>query len=206
LAKKKPKTMHPLTGPIEVDGKLVAEDGGEVTPALQKIYEYDQQSKQGSKEVFFGDEGEVEQPLQEIKQAPLTKTQTSIIADTFEVPKYCDKCYLQDKCPQFGRGSTCYYRINVNINDQNSLVELLKTLLEIQGERVLFGRFIEQMEGGYNDRNLSEEMERLMRLVGVFKDILSESKDEISIKMKGTEAVKSVGILSQIFGDGGKDD
>lgn len=199
MATKKSKFKQQINGPTEnEDGQLVAEDGGEVTPALQEIYEFAEEKKEQKLQKVYKDRG--------ADLAPIVGSKP-VLADTLNVPKYCEHCYLQDKCTNFDPEATCYYRTKVSISEPADMIELLKMMIEMQGERVLFGRFIEQTEGGYVDRNLSEEIKRLMDLMKDFKDLMSE-REEISIKVKGKEAVKSAGsgtgILSEIFGSGGK--
>lgn len=134
-----------------------------------------------------------------------------IIADHFEVPRFCDSCYLIDRCPHYKPNATCYFRNQVRVSDANSIAEILKLLIEMQTERVLFASFIEKMEGGYTDANLSKEIKMLMEMMKDFKEIAARPQDEVTIKIKGNPA-KAVGeqtqqgggILSQIFGGGMK--
>lgn len=147
----------------------------------------------------------------EVKQAPSNIT---VKADQLGVPRLCDQCYLIDKCPHYKQGASCYFRNQVQIDSPNSLLELTKLMLELQGERVLFGSFIEKSEGGYIDANLSKEMKLMMDLMKDFKDLISTPQDEISIKIKGSAAKGSEGdggdggneggggILQQLFGGG----
>lgn len=144
----------------------------------------------------------------ETKPAP----KGDIRADHLEVPRLCDQCYLIDKCPYYKQGASCYFRNQVRVEDPQSLLELTKLLLELQGERVLFGSFIEKSEGGYVDANLSKEIKLMMELMKDFKELTMKPQDEISIKIKGSPAASageatannpgSGGILSQIFGGG----
>lgn len=157
------------------------------------------------------------QPLKVERRAPARPAPQSntVVADQLGVPKFCDQCYLIDKCPHYKQGATCYFQNRVRVTGPQDLLELMRMMLEIQGERVLFGRFIEQSEGGYPDANLSKEMKMLMDLMKDFKEMLSTDQDEISIRIKGSGATRAVaqeesrsagGILSQIFGGGGKND
>lgn len=185
---KKSKAIKPITGAKEVDGELVAEDGGEVTPALQEIYDYDEELKENNRKKDF------------IDRTPVVANKNGIVAEVFDVPKVCENCYLQDKCQHFDEDSTCVFRNKVSIETPGDMMNLIKMLIEIQGERIIFGRFIEQMEGGYVDKNLSEEIRRMFDMIKQFKDIMTDG-EEISVKIKGKEAVKSGGgILSEIFG------
>lgn len=194
---KKSRTKEMVVGPEVIEGELVAEDGGEVTPALQEIYDFDTARKEENTSLLVDDTPrELAQP----------KTQTAIIADTFNVPKACRSCYLQDKCNHFSEDAACHYQIQVNIDSPEDLMSLMKLLIEKQGERVLFGMFIERTEGGYVDRNLSEEMMRTMDMIERFKNVFTKGNDdEITVKVKGKDALQTAaksGVLSQIFGGG----
>lgn len=144
----------------------------------------------------------------ESKPAPISAT---VKADQLGMPKLCDQCYLIDKCPHYEEGASCYFRNAVKVESAGSMLDIMKMMLEMQGERVMFGRFIEQSEGGYIDANLSKEMKLMMDLMKDFKDLISDPQDEISIKVKGSAArgggstetpqgQNAGGILSQIFG------
>lgn len=143
------------------------------------------------------------------KQAPNTP---AVMGQQLGMPKLCDQCYLIDKCPHYKENASCYFQNAVNIEKPEDLLELTKMMLNMQGERVMFGRFIEQSEGGYIDANLSKEMKLMMELMKDFKDLMTGPQDEISIKVKGNPAraageaqganPSSGGILSQLFGGG----
>lgn len=192
MTKKKSKAKDQVKGPNE-EFDFVAEDGGEVTEEIEEIYNYDKEKKAEKKNY-----------RDRLPAVPDNKT--AIIADTFEVPRVCENCYLQDRCNFYEEDATCRFRTQVSINNPQDIFELIKMLMEIQGERVIFGRFIEMMEGGYVDRNLSEEIKRLMELMKNFKEIVKE-EESINISIRGKEAVKGGGgILSQIFGGGDSKD
>jgi hypothetical protein len=67
----------------------------------------------------------------------------------------------------------------------------------MQGQRVAFMRYAEELNGGYADPNTSQEMDRLLKLVGSVKDL--ETNKEV-ITMTASRQT-SGGILSSIFGD-----
>ena len=67
----------------------------------------------------------------------------------------------------------------------------------MQGQRVAFMRFSEEMNGGYADPNLSQEIDRLLKLVGQVKEMES-NKEFIQIT---AQRQSSSGVLSAIFGD-----
>lgn len=136
--------------------------------------------------------------------APVVSDKT-INSTLKQVPKLCDQCYLIDKCPHYVKGNTCYFRNQINVQNSESLIDLMKMMLEMQGERVLFGRLIEQSEGGYIDQNLSKEMKLLMDLMKDFKEVIAPPQETLTIKATGP-ASGGGGILSQLFGGGGGGD
>lgn len=108
----------------------------------------------------------------------------------------CNNCYLAPRCPAFKEHSECAYRIPVELRTKEQLRSALASILEMQTSRVLFARFAEELEGQGMDPMLSQEMERLFKLVKEFKDI-EDTRDLVRFEM---EARGSSGVLSRIFG------
>jgi hypothetical protein len=77
------------------------------------------------------------------------------------------------------------------------LKSLLTAIVEMQGQRVAFMRFAEEMNGGYADPNVSQEIDRLFKLVANLKD-LETNKEFVQIT---ASRQTSGGVLSAIFGD-----
>jgi hypothetical protein len=73
-------------------------------------------------------------------------------------------------------------------------------MIEMQGQRVAFMRFSEEMSGGYADPNLSQELDRLFKLIKTTKE-LDDSREFIRMTV---ERQGSSGVLSQIFGEKAK--
>jgi hypothetical protein len=67
----------------------------------------------------------------------------------------------------------------------------------MQGQRVAFMRFAEEMSGGYADPNVSQEIDRLFKLIKTTKE-LDDSREFIRMTV---ERQGSAGVLSSIFGD-----
>jgi hypothetical protein len=109
----------------------------------------------------------------------------------------CDSCYLASRCPAFQEHVECAYKIPVEIKTKDQLQAVLTAMLEMQTSRVLFARFAEELEGQGMDPNLSNEMDRLFKLMKEFKEI-SDTRDLVRIEM---EARGSSGVLSRIFGE-----
>ena len=108
----------------------------------------------------------------------------------------CDSCSLAVVCPLHTPGSSCKYAIPVEIRNRDQLLGILHSLLEMQGQRVAFGFFSEQLQGGYPDANLSSELDRFMTMTQRVKDI-QDNRDFLKVTVEGrTQA----GVLSRLFG------
>ena len=68
----------------------------------------------------------------------------------------------------------------------------------MQGQRVAFMRFTEEMNGGYADPNVSQEIDRLFKLIKTVKE-LDDSTSFIKMTVESKNA--GAGVLSNIFGD-----
>jgi hypothetical protein len=110
--------------------------------------------------------------------------------------RQCDSCSLAVLCPLFDSGSSCRYAIPVEIRTRDQLLGILQSLLEMQGQRVAFGFFSEQLQGGYPDANLSAELDRFMRMTQSVKDI-QDNRDFLKVTVEGRA---QSGVLRRLFG------
>ena len=125
-----------------------------------------------------------------LRQAPVISNQS--------VPlRQCNTCFVAASCPAFKENNTCAFNLPIEVKTREQLKALLTAIIEMQGQRVAFMRFAEEMNGGYADPNVSQEMDRLFKLVKVVKE-LEENKEFIRIT---AERQSSGGVLSAIFGD-----
>ena len=139
-------------------------------------------------------------------------TQTTIEADETgkpvlkEIPvlhskgtslRQCNTCFVAANCPAFKSDSECAFNLPVEVKTKDQLLALLQAVIEMQGARVAFARYAEELNGGYPDPNTSQEMDRLFKLVGQMKD-LSENKEYVRMTL---ERQGGAGVLSAIFGD-----
>lgn len=130
-----------------------------------------------------GKETEVAQPLLNVRSESL---------------RACDTCFLKARCPGFESGANCAYNIPIEIRNSRQLRALQDSLVEIQAQRVLFMRLAEDTEGGYADPNLSNEIDRLQRLIKSKNDIESDSFT-FKVEAKGN-AQAGGGVLTRLFG------
>ena len=113
--------------------------------------------------------------------------------------RQCDSCTLSGNCPAYEAGATCKLHMPVEIKSRDQLLGVLTTALEVQWQRVAFGRMAEELEGGYPNANLSAELDRLFRLITAFKDV-TDNRDTLSLTVKGGNAGAAGGLLARLFG------
>lgn len=109
----------------------------------------------------------------------------------------CSTCFMKDKCPAAEPGSSCKYDIPVQIRTPAQMEAVQAALVEMQTQRVLLMRMIEQMEGGYADPNLTTEMSRLWKML---QDRAS-GKDTFRLTVEAGGQSASAGMISRIFGE-----
>ena len=125
-----------------------------------------------------------------LKEVPVVQSQSASLRN-------CNTCFVASNCPAFKPDNTCAFNLPVEVKTKDQLKSLLTTIIEMQGQRVAFMRFAEEMNGGYADPNVSQEVDRLFKLVKSMKE-LDENKEFIRIT---AERQSSGGVLSAIFGD-----
>jgi hypothetical protein len=109
----------------------------------------------------------------------------------------CDTCFVAANCPAFKPQSMCAFKLPVEVKSKEQLKALINAVIEMQGQRVAFMRFAEEMNGGYADPNVSQEIDRLFKLIKTTKE-LDDSREFIRMTV---ERQGSAGVLSSIFGD-----
>ena len=125
-----------------------------------------------------------------LREVPVVQSNNSSL-------RQCDTCFVAANCPAFKPANTCAFNLPVEVKTKEQLKSLLTAVVEMQGQRVAFMRFAEEMNGGYADPNVSQEIDRLFKLVGSMKE-LETNKEFIQITAsRQTEG----GALSRIFGD-----
>ena len=156
----------------------------------------------------------IERDPQEIQNLPVFGYKMKTIVDTDDegndvlkdVPlvqitgtslRQCDTCFVASNCPAFKPQNSCAFNLPVEVKTKEQLKALLNAVIEMQGARVAFSRFAEELNGGYPDPNLSQEIDRLFKLVKGMKE-LEENREFIRIT---AERQSSGGVLSAIFGD-----
>lgn len=111
----------------------------------------------------------------------------------------CNSCYLKGKCPGYEASAACRYEIPVELKTPEQIKALRTALLTMQVDRILFLRFVEQVEGGYADPVLSAEIDRVTRMLAMDHKFDEQS---LSINIRGTAGAmrNDGGIMSRVFG------
>jgi len=125
-----------------------------------------------------------------LREAPIVRSEMTSL-------RQCNTCFVAANCPAFKQDSTCAFNLPVEVKTKEQLKSLLTAIIEMQGQRVAFMRFAEEMNGGYADPNVSQEVDRLFKLVKSMKE-LEENREYIKFT---AERSTSGGVLSAIFGD-----
>jgi hypothetical protein len=125
-----------------------------------------------------------------LKDIPVIQTQQTSL-------RQCNSCFVAANCPAFKPDNMCAFNLPVEVKTKEQLKALLTAMIEMQGQRVAFMRFAEEMNGGYADPNLSQEIDRLLKLVGNVNE-MDSNKEFIQIT---ASRQSSGGVLSAIFGD-----
>jgi hypothetical protein len=121
---------------------------------------------------------------------PVVQTQQSSL-------RQCDTCFVAANCPAFKPQNTCAFNLPIEVKTKDQLKALMTSMIEMQGQRVAFMRFAEEMNGGYADPNVSQEVDRLIKMVKEVNDMASDKEFiQITAQRQG-----SGGVLSAIFGD-----
>jgi hypothetical protein len=125
-----------------------------------------------------------------IKEVPVIRSNSTSL-------RMCDTCFVASNCPAFKPQNTCAFNLPIKLETKEQLQALLTAIIEMQGQRIAFARFAEEMNGGYPDPNTSQEVDRLFKLLKHMKDL----EDNSSYVKMTVEAKNGSGVLSQIFGE-----
>ena len=125
-----------------------------------------------------------------IKDVPVIRSNSTSL-------RQCNSCFVKDNCPAFKVDNPCAFNLPVEVKTRDQLKGLINSLLEIQGQRVAFAKFAEDLNGGYPDPNTGLEMDRFFKMLKTIKE-LDESKEVMRVTM---ERNGSAGVLSSLFGE-----
>ena len=114
--------------------------------------------------------------------------------------RQCHTCFLAKKCPAYDPEALCAYDMPLQVRTKEDYANLQNILIDMQTQRVMFGRFAEEIEGGYPDPNLSAEMDRLQKMM---KSKAAIEKEGFSVTISAQASgpgTGQAGMLSRMFG------
>lgn len=121
----------------------------------------------------------------------------NVLESTQSSLRQCNTCFVAANCPAFKPDSACAFNLPIEVKTKDQLKGLLNAIIEMQGARVAFARFAEELNGGYPDPNTGQEIDRLFKIVKQLKE-LEENKEFVRMTV---ERQTSGGVLSALFGD-----
>lgn len=121
----------------------------------------------------------------------------NVVESTQSSLRQCNTCFVAANCPAFKPDNTCAFNLPIEVKTKDQLKGLLNAIIEMQGARVAFARFAEELNGGYPDPNTGQEIDRLFKIVKQLKE-LEENKEFVRMTV---ERQTSGGVLSALFGD-----
>ena len=139
----------------------------------------------------------------QVKQVVENENGVDVLKDSVVVSsnvtslRQCDTCFVASNCPAFKPQNTCAFSLPVEVKTPEQLRALNTAMLEMQAQRVMFMRFAEELNGGYADPNVSQEIDRYQKMLKNIKE-LDENKEFIQITAQRNAGQ---GVLSAIFGD-----
>lgn len=123
-----------------------------------------------------------------------------LIESSAESLRQCNTCALAMACPGHQVDSACSYNIPVVIRTKDQRQAVLRTLVEIQAQRIMMGSFAEQILGE-RDETVGKEMDRLFSMVEKWKSIEeTTAKLKLGVEVSSQEGDGTLGMISRLFG------
>jgi hypothetical protein len=131
------------------------------------------------------------------KDGTTTITDIPVITSGKVTIRSCNTCFVASNCPAFTPDTECAFDLPIEVKTQDQLKSMLQAMIEMQGSRIAFARYAEEVNGGYPDITVSKEMDRLFKFVESLKK-LEENREFVKVSV---ERQASGGVLSALFGD-----
>lgn len=158
--------------------KLSAREPGEIAPLPVLGIEL-------SRVIETNDQG-----IDVLKDVPVVRSNSTSL-------RQCNTCFVAANCPAFKQDSACAFNLPIEVKTREQYQALINAFLEMQGQRVAFAKFTEDLNGGYPDPNVGQEMDRFFKMLKTIRE-LDESKEMMRVTV---ERSGGAGVLSSLFGD-----
>lgn len=127
-----------------------------------------------------------------------TESHDTIEANAASARK-CLTCRLAAACPGYNPGADCSYGIPVVIRTKDQRQAVMRALMEIQTQRIMFQSFSEQVLGE-TDPLVGREIDRLFKMIETAKAI-EENVPKFRLEMSGSgDQAAASGVISRLFG------
>lgn len=113
-----------------------------------------------------------------------------------ESARACNNCYIASRCPAFEPDQGCAFDIPIEVKTRQDLRDISNALVSMQTQRVMFARFAEEKDGDLVNPNVSQEIDRLSKLIKTRDDMEAEG---FSINIQARGQAHS-GTISRLFG------
>ena len=111
--------------------------------------------------------------------------------------RQCDTCILRDRgCPGYLAGAACVYEMPIMVKTPSDIKALENAMIAMQTQRVMFMRMVEDLEGGHANPNLSNEVDRLTRMIKAQREG-SADKFSLSINASRPAGESVLGMFGQ---------
>lgn len=124
----------------------------------------------------------------------------NVLTTTGGSMRKCDSCFLSASCPAYKVGSDCVFHFPVEVRTDEQIKAVLASMVEVQASRVAFARYAEELNGGYPDPVVGEEMDRLVRIADRIRK-RDEKRERLTVSVESESSNSDApGVLSRIFG------
>jgi hypothetical protein len=138
--------------------------------------------------------------LEESSDGTATIQKRPHLRPSSETVRVCDSCFLSSTCPAYEAASSCAFNFPVEVRTDSQVKALLNSVMELQATRVAFARFAEEVNGGYPDAVVGQEMDRLFRMAEKMKKV-EEKRERLTVSVESESSGGGTGVLSRIFGE-----
>jgi len=190
VAPEEPELSHKSGVEPTVENTEITPSHSDKRPPLMRKLNNREPEEMGNLPVFNYDEMTI------VEDDGTLKSVTTMASQEVAL-RACNSCFVADKCPAFKPDSSCAFKLPVSVQTKEQLKALINSVIEMQGQRVAFMRFAEELGGGYADQNVSKEIDRLFKLIKTTKE-LDDSREFIrmTVERKG-----GAGVMTNLFGD-----
>ncbi len=147
------------------------------------------------------------QPLSKKERALALKKILSGISQGNTV--FCNTCYIGENCQLYQKGSTCAFASKLGLGGRFSVNDLTNEQFKIARQatnRAQFMLMMEQMQGGYADKNVTALLNNAFDLIERTKGIMADANlsrvittNSSDVAQPEEEAPQEQSILAQIF-------